>query len=292
MGRVLMVALAVCAVAAQDAGQRPTFRAGVRTVAIYATVSDREGRLVPDLGRDAFEVLDDGRPAELTVFSNESQPITMAVMLDMSGSMLGKFLRVRASTLSLVNGLQAGDRARIGTFGDEVAVSPLLTGDKEVLSRVLHQELWPGGGTPLWAGLDAAMTSLAGEGGRRVVLVLTDGMDTTSSTFFPRSRSPGALQKSAIDEGFMVYAIGMEGSGLESGIVDMAEQTGGGHFELKSNASLTETFARVVEELRHQYLLGFVPASLDGKTHRLQVRLKPSGLQVRARKNYRAEPER
>lgn len=115
------------------AARQATFRAGVRTVAVYATVSDREGRLVPDLDQTAFEIRDNGQPVPITVFSNQRQAITMAVMLDMSGSMQSKFLLIRQSTLNLIAALAPGDTARIGTFGDEVALSPLLTGDKQTL---------------------------------------------------------------------------------------------------------------------------------------------------------------
>lgn len=272
------------------AQQRPTFRAAVRTVAVYATVNDREGRLVPDLDKNAFQILDNGRPAGITVFSNEVQSITVAVMLDMSNSMRGKFVRVRESTLSLVAALAPGDRTRIGTFGTEVAISPLLTGDKDVLTRILQEELWPGGGTPLWKAIDVAMTSLARESGRRVVLMLTDGVDVAVDQ--PLRGSPSELTRRAIDESFMVYAIGMEGTGLERDMVDLSEQSGGGHFQLKADADLSETFARVVDELRHQYVLGFVPAVLDGKVHTLEVRTTNPGLTARARKSYRAVPDR
>ncbi len=72
----------------------------------------------------------------------------------------------------------------------------------------------------------------------------------------------------------------------------MVEETGGGHFEIKSDDDLGNTFARVAEELRHQYLLGFSPASLDGKTHRLEVQVTQPGCKVRARKSYVAQREK
>jgi Ca-activated chloride channel family protein len=304
--------------------QHPTFRTGVRTVAIYATVSDAEGRLVPDLDRGAFRIIDDGRPAEITVFSNEAQPITVAILLDMSNSMIARVIRVRDSTDRLVDAMIAGDRARIGTFGSEVALSPLLTGDKGTLKRVLREELWPGGPTPLWRALLAGMTSLEAEAGRRVVLVLTDGNDADISSSPPTAKD---VKRRAVSGEFMVYAIGMERptggaggpattSGVQTGMVpksgaggatslgwmfpgglsremvDVVEETGGGHFELQSGADLGDTFVRVAEELRHQYLLGFSPASLDGKTHKLEVQVTRAGCKARARKSYVAEEER
>ena len=90
-------------------------------------------------------------------------------MLDMSNSMFEQFGQVREAALHFVNLLGPADRARIGSFGDEVALSPHLTGDTRVLARVLEEELWPGGPTPLWSALHAAMGSLASEPGRKVI---------------------------------------------------------------------------------------------------------------------------
>jgi len=282
-------AVALLLAGAVPAARQATFRTGVQTVAVYATVSDRDGRLVPDLDRAAFEIRDNRRPVPITVFSNEIQAITVAVMLDMSRSMQGKFLQIRKSSISFVAALGPGDRARIGTFGEEVAVSPLLTGDRRILTRVIEEEVWPGGGTPLWKAIDVAMTSLANEHGRRVVLVLTDGNDSGFGGAL--GGSPSALKRRATDEAFMVYAIGMEGTGLDGEIIGLAEQSGGGHFQLTADADLQGTFARVIDELRHQYLLGFAPDTLDGKVHRLDVRTTTRGLTVRTRKNYRAGPD-
>src|SRR5438067_13710596 len=81
------------------AGQQPVFRAGAQTVSVYATVRDRDGHLVPGLTKSAFQILDDGRPAAITTFSNDVLPATLALMLDMSTSMIGEHLRVRDAAL-------------------------------------------------------------------------------------------------------------------------------------------------------------------------------------------------
>ena len=265
--------------------QEGRFRTSVDTVSIYATVSDADGRLEPNLVKDDFTVLDDGQPREITLFSSDTQPITVVIMLDMSGSMFPRFLRLRTSTLSFVDALLPHDRAQIGSFGDEIAISPHLTGDKGVLRQVIGNELWPNGGTPIWNALDAAMTALASESGRRVVLTITDGRNMCS---FPRCLKPEAIERRAVSEGFMLYAIGMDGTGLDGEIMLMAEETGGGHFALPEGADLTATFARVAEELRRQYLIGFSPAVHDGKLHRVEVRVGRAGMKVKARRNYLA----
>lgn len=261
------------------------FRSTADTVGVYATVSDAQGRLVPDLTRDDFLVYDDGRAVDISLFSNDPQPITVAIMLDMSGSMLNRFLKVRESTLWFINALRPEDRATIGSFGEEVAVSPLLTGDKRVLARVLNEELWPLGSTPLWNAADAAMSALDGQPGRRVVLLLTDGAD---SCRLPRCRRFGDIQRRAVREGFMFYAIAMDARGLGAQMVDLTRQTGGGQFSLDPGDDLTDTFARVAEELRHQYLIGFSPRVLDDREHRLDVRVARRGMEARARTSYHA----
>jgi Ca-activated chloride channel homolog len=283
--RLLVVAAIALGCVSGGAAQEGRFRASVDTVSIYATVSDGDGRLVPDLVKEDFTVLDNGASREITLFSSEIQPITVVIMLDMSGSMFSRFIRLRSSTLSFVDALLPQDRAQIGSFGEEIAISPHLTGDKQILRRVLRNELWPMGGTPIWNALDAAMTALASESGRRVVLTITDGQNLCN---LPHCLKPGDVERRAVREGFTLYAIGMDGTGLDGEIMEMAEETGGGHFALPVGADLTATFARVADELRRQYVLGFTPADLDGKLHSIEVRVNRPGMKVKSRRNYLA----
>ena len=282
-----MKPLAAAAIAALLLGaqQEGRFKTTVDTVSVYATVNEADGRLVTNLSKEDFTILDNGTPREISLFSNDTQPITVVVMLDTSGSMFSRFIRVRTSTLSFVDALSPQDRAQIGTFGEEIAISPHLTGDKEILRRVLRSELWPMGGTPIWNALDAAMSALTSESGRRVVLALTDGQNMCD---LPRCLKAGDVARRAVREGFMLYAIGMDGTGLDGEIMDIATETGGGHFALPQGADLTATFAKVADELRHQYLIGFAPATLDGKLHKVEVRVTRPGMRVKARRNYLA----
>jgi VWFA-related protein len=272
------IALAVVALSlavAGPVGQDPRFGTTVHTVAVYPLVSGPDGRLVTDLERDDFIVIDNGQPAEIPVFSSDTQPMTAALMLDMSASMEDGLTRVRNAALGLVHALAPADRLRIGTFGAETTLSPWLTGDQAILSRVLREELWPGGTTPLWNALDAGMRSLDQETGRRTVVVVTDGVDTSTST-------QDAVASRAIAGLFMLYAIGLEGKGLSPRLIGLIAQTGGGHFDLRRQDDLAAAFARLNSELRHQYLVGFTPVVLDGQRHTLEVRVRRPGLTVRA----------
>lgn len=258
---------------------------------VYATVRDATGRLVPDLTQDDFELLDNGTPARITTFSNDIQPITVALLLDMSGSMVSRLIRVRDSTLRFIDALRPADRVRIWTFGDEIGISPLLTADKETLTRIVREELWPGGGTPLWNAVYAGMESLAAESGRRVILVLTDGLDSES---LPGWKGDfGDVRTRATREGFMLYMIGMDTVDThdepQRSVNALIAETGGTRFDVKEEEDLHATFARVADELRRQYLIGFSPDARDGREHRLDIRAKRPGLQAHGRKSYVAE---
>jgi Ca-activated chloride channel family protein len=266
---------------------RALFKSAARTVHVYATVQGKDGRLVTNLTRDDFEVLDNNRPRPITVFDNTPQDITVAVMFDMSGSMARQHSRIRAAAQALVDALWAKDRARIGSFGEEVAISPLLSSDKPTLRRIVNEELWPGGATPLWHATELAMRSLDPEPGRRVVLLFTDGED--SGILGPGGRK--RVGDHAERGGFMLYAVGLEENGLHDDMRDLAEDSGGGQFLVRQEDDLGKTFAQVVEELHHQYVVGFSPEALDGKSHKLTIRSRQPGMQVRARRSYLASPE-
>jgi len=277
--RLLAAALALGLLAQQD---RPTFKSTSRTVHVYATVQGKDGRLVPNLTRDDFQIFEDGKPRPISVFDNTPQKITVAVMFDMSNSMARELARIRDAAGAFVRALWPDDRARLGSFGLEVAISPLLTSDKPTLLRIIDEELWPGGPTPLWYATDLAMTSLDNEPGRRVILLFTDGED--SGFFVPGNRAE--MRRHAERGGFMIYAIGLPGHGLSEDLQTLADDTGGGRFLVGQGDNLGATFAQVVEELHQQYLLGFSTDLVDGKSHSVRVKTTREGTKVRARQSY------
>src|SRR5262249_5530333 len=123
------VALVVAAVVSLSAQQPPVFRSGVQTVSVFATVTDQTGRLIPDLGKDDFEILDNNKPQTVTLFGNELQFIKVVVMLDESGSMVNNIERVKDGAEQFLLRLLPDDLARIGSFEDKMIVSPDFTGD-------------------------------------------------------------------------------------------------------------------------------------------------------------------
>lgn len=302
--------------------QEPVFRAATRTVPVYATVTDAEGRLVPDLGRDDFEILDNGKPQAISIFANEIQPIMVVMMLDRSGSMVDNFRRVQEAAEQFVRRLLPADKARIGSFSYRIQVDPrTFTSDRDELLRILYKELQEPGPTPLWNAISVGMTALTRQEGRRVVLVFTDGADRPGVDR-ATNISLGDLMKRAREEDVMVYGVGLAGrvpmGGMgrpgggwgrygpppgggspagrtqkpDEGLSKLAAESGGGYFELESTDDLGATFARVADELHRQYAMGFSPEKLDGKTHKLEVRVKRPGMSARARKSYVATPPR
>lgn len=303
-----LMASAVIVASTASVPERPQtpFRSGSRTVAVYGTVTDRDGRLVPNLAREDFEVRDSGKPQPITVFSNDLQPITVVMMLDRSGSMRGNFGLVVAAAEAFVRRLEPADKARIGSFAEGVKIEPEnFTSDHEEMIRILRSGLQPPGPTPLWNALDDAITSLREQEGRRVVLVFSDGADAPMN-FRLNNHSIMDVMRRAQQENVMVYAVGLQstllqfpsrgrgglgGGGLISQRPDpalsrIAEDTGGGYFEMNRAENLESTFAGVADELHHQYALGFEPPKLDDHMHKVEVKVSKPGMKARARKEY------
>ena len=165
-------------VTAAPQAQPPSFTAATRTVAVYATVTDARGRLVPDLSRDDFAIDDNGKRQDLTVFSNDLQPITLIMLLDRSGSMKPNFDLEERAAEAFVTEMGPADKARVGSFSTRIQVDPMdFTSDREALLKILRNDLQGEGPTPLWNAVNTGIDKLLLEQGRRVVLVFTDGVD-------------------------------------------------------------------------------------------------------------------
>lgn len=277
-----------------SAAQQPTFKSGSRVVPSYVTVTDSTNRLVTDLTRDDFEILDNGRPQEITIFDNEVRPISAVVMLDTSISMTDRLNDLKNGAEQFLLRLLPHDRATVGAFNDKVEFASDFTGDRNSLVAAL-KHLDFGNETRLYDALYASLDQLRKVDGRKVILLFTDGAD-----FGSRQGSGGALER-ARNEEVMIYGIGLEteffnGQSMVRSKPDailnrFAGETGGGFFDLKKNADLGTAFTRIAQELRSQYLIGFSPAVLDGKIHKLDIRLKRPGLKSRSRRSYTASAE-
>ena len=147
---------------------------------LYVTVTDAQGRLVPDLVKEDFQVLDNTKPQEITLFDNAVRPITAVVMLDTSGSMTMNLDLMKQAAEQFVIRLLPDDQAKVGAFNDKIEfASTAFTSDRDELAASI-KELDFGNATRLWDAVDQSLDELKDTEGRRVVVVFTDGDDTGS----------------------------------------------------------------------------------------------------------------
>jgi Ca-activated chloride channel family protein len=286
---VFAVTMSAALVAQQPPG--PTFKAGTQVVSLFVTVADAQKRLVPDLGKDDFEIFDNEKPQQVTYFDNSIHPITVVVMLDTSGSMTLTIDLLKRAAEQFVIRLLPDDKAKVGAFNDKVQISSRFTNNRDQLISSVR-DLDYGNGTRLWDAVALSLDELKGVEGRKVILLFTDGDDTASKVglgnMIDRSRA----------EEVMVYAIGLESQFMnqrtkpDGGLRKIADETGGGYFELKKTSDLAPTFTKVASELHSQYVIGFAPTLLDSRVHKLMVKMKPTGLTARARKSYVATADK
>jgi Ca-activated chloride channel family protein len=295
--RALPTLAALAILPAALAAQQPTFKAGTQVVPLYVTVVDTAKRLVPDLAQEDFEVLDNGKPVTLSLFNNEPEAFSVVVMLDTSASMTASLDLLKDAAEQFVIRLLPEDRGMVGAFSDKIQFPiATFTSDRDEMAGAL-KDLGFGNPTRLYDAIEASIQQLRDVQGRRVVLVFTDGDDTAS-----RRDMGDALLKARQTE-TMIYAIGLESeiaiapgrmqrTRPDRGLRKLAEETGGGYFELKKTAELAPTFTRVAAELHSLYTLGFTPTAFDNKEHKLEVKMKTTGQSARARKSYIASADR
>jgi len=282
----VLVEASICA-----SSQQPTFKAGTRLVSVFATVVDAQRRLVPSLTEQDFEIFDNDKPQPLVFFKSEVQPITVIVMLDTSFSMTRSIPLLRSAAEQFLIRLLPEDKGRVGAFNDKIEMSSHFTNNRDELVTDV-KDLDYGNGTRLWDAVSASIDELERVEGRRVVLVFTDGDDTQSKIRL------GTVTDHARADDVMIYAIGLASnyfdgqrmvkSKPDGGLKKIADETGGGYFELDKATDLAPTFTRVAQELHSQYVLGFTPTELDGRVHKLTVRIKQAGMMARARRSYLA----
>jgi Ca-activated chloride channel homolog len=303
-----VMAASVLSVLAAGGAQQPTFRGTGEAVRVFATVTDGDGRLVSSLTKDDFEIRDEGKPQPITLFDNSPQPIQLVVMLDVSGSMEGNLPLLRAASDQLFARLRDDDRARVGTFGHDITISPVFTRNRDELRRALPESIEPNAPTPLWRAADEGLNTFGSEGeARRVILVLSDGKDSGPTSFRQRYVSQVEVIDRARVDDVMIYGIGMRSRGNrpiqpgigpgglqaalaaelpDPGLARVAQETGGGYTEIRFGQDLAAAFARVADELHSQYLIGFAPPKRDGKVHEIEVRVTQRGLKARSRRSY------
>jgi len=286
-------------------GYRVDEEVSVTLQQLYVTVS-RDGQRVPDLGRDDFAVFDEGARQRLVTFSGGDVPFTALVLLDSSVSMRGGKLRSALSGAeTFFTGMRPLDEGKLLVFSDRILHATPFSTYPQVLTAGLSR-IEARGGTALNDHLYLAMKQLETRQGRRVVVMLTDGVDSHSVLRMADVLRSARRSQALIYWLRMPYLEGAAGTGDElPGIASpwrsseeyqrefqllrsTVEESGGRVQLLASMDEIGAAFAGILAELREQYVLGFYPERPhhDGRWRRLRVRLRPPGVEVRCREGY------
>ena len=290
-------------------------------VTIPVSVRDRQGRYAPDLRREDFRVYEDGVEQRIAYFAAVDQPFTVALVLDTSGSTEFSLGEMQRAAYAFVEQLKPADRVTVIAFDDRINVLCEPTSDRAALDRAIRRA-GGGGGTRLYDAVEFTLRKrLAQIPGRKAVVILTDGVDTTShasyngslrvaeesdAIVYPvsyggfRSGAPGVLGQPRIPlPGGGGIIIGGRGPNATGGptaadyargdayLGELASRTGGRVYRGNSVINISQAFAWVAEELRRQYSLGYYPkaAGREGR-RRLKVEVARPELVVQARDGY------
>ena len=282
------------------AQQQPVIRVNVNLVRIVATVKTQAGELVGALRKQDFQIFDNGAAQETAVFERETdQPLSVALMVDTSGS-TAKELKYEIDSASrflkaLLSEGNPGDTVALYNFNWEVVRNNYFTHNYASLTnslKTLHGEA----GTSLYDAIYLAARDLEDREGRKVMIIVTDGGDTTSAKTLKQ-----ALEATQLADGVIYPVVVMpitndagRNIGGENALKFMADGTGGRTFLPSIGPELDRAFMDIIDELRTQYVLGFYPKDVPltkDRFHKLEVRVNRQDLRVSARNGYYGEAE-
>lgn len=292
---LVAVALLAAGLPAQD--DTATFRADTRLVVLHASVLDKKDRLVTDLKQSSFKVYENGVEQQLKIFRREDVPVSLGIVIDNSGSMREKRQSVEAAALGLVKASNPQDEVFIVNFNDEAFLDVPFTSDirkmQEGLARIDSR-----GGTAMRDAISGAIDEMKAHAkqDKRVLLVITDGNDNTSSMTLERL----VEKANSADLPVAIYAIGLlneeekrEAKKAERALNALTKSSGGLAYYPKETSEVGALALKVAHEIRNQYILAYTPSNpaLDGTFRQIRVQVQGRGLQVRTRTGYYATPE-
>jgi len=251
LGRWLILPLALT-ITVEGRHQQAAFSATVEAVRVDVLVTDK-GQPMRGLGAADFEIFDNGVPQNVDLVSFEQIPLNVILALDMSDSVAGERLgHLRTAGHALLNGLKRGDQAALVTFRREVTLDADLTSDARTVRAALD-EAEPAGETALVDGAYSAMVVGESDAGRALLIVFSDGLDTSSWLL------PDSVLETAKRSDVVAYAVSV-GRVKAEFLRDLTSFTGGRLFEIEKTANLSAIFLSVLEEFRQRYLVS--PAAL------------------------------
>jgi Ca-activated chloride channel homolog len=296
---VLAAPIAWAQAAGNDGG---TLRVNVRLVNVFTTVTDSHGSPVSGLTKDDFKILEDGVPQTISIFDRESElPLSIALEIDTSESTRRDMKLETASAKRFVHSvLRSQDRLALFEVSEDIMQRTRYTADMRSIERGID-DLQKGAGTSLYDAIFLAADTLLDRQGRKVIVLITDGGDTTSHTDYSNALRH-AQEAEAIVYSIIIVPIPAEAgrnTGGEHALIQISKDTGGKYYYAESIAQLDQAFRQVSEELRTQYLLAYYPSRRlsDSAFRRITVEVtrkdpEVGPLQVRHRAGYFTAPAR
>ncbi len=278
-------------------GQTPTIHVESRLVNVALNVVDETGAPVGGLTRDDFEIAEDGEPQKIAIFDRESTtPLEIVLAIDASESVLGdERLEVQAAKKFVQSILRPQDSIDLMVFADDVTELVPFTNDARRIDAGLSR-IVRGDATALYDAIYLASQRLnetpVKEGQRRVVVLITDGENTTRhggyDTALEQAEQAGAMVYSLII--VPIEADAGRNTGGEHALIQMARDTGGKYYYVEDKRDLAPAFAHVSEDLRTQYTLGYYAPQNGGDVkglRRIEIRMKDPALRARYKLRYR-----
>src|SRR5437762_126489 len=280
-----------------QADETATFRADTRLVVLHATVVDKSGKYVTNLPQKSFRVFENGVEQPIKKFLREDVPVSMGLIVDNSGSMRTKRLRVEASALALVKASNPEDEVFVVNFNDEAFLDQPFTADIKELERGLSK-IDSRGGTAMRDAIRMSIDYLKenAKKDKKVLVVVTDGDDNNSSGTLEN------LVKAAQQSKVLIYTVGLlaeeekrEAKRATRALNAIAEATGGKSYYPKELKDVDGVSRQVAHDIRSQYIIEYNPRnpSLDGSFRQIKVVANgPNHPVVRTRSGYYASPEK
>ncbi|HYL93831.1 MAG TPA: VWA domain-containing protein [Alphaproteobacteria bacterium] len=283
----------------QSQEQQRTFRVNVRLVNVFTTVTDSHGAPIANLTKDDFRILEDGVPQTISVFDKESElPLSVALVVDTSGSTRRDIVLDTSSAKKFVHSIvRPVDRLALFQLSENVDQLTRFTSDLKAIDHGIDR-LIGGSGTSLYDAIYLSADTLLDRQGRKVIVLITDGGDTTSTTTY-NAALRRAQEAEAIVYSIIVVPVAADAGrnlGGEHALIQISRDTGGKYYYAESVAQLDDAFRQVSEELRTQYLIAFYPnrrVAAPFRRIKVEVGKKDSNgtdFQVRHRAGYYTAP--
>jgi Ca-activated chloride channel homolog len=301
VGRLSVAALILLGLPPLAPAQDPVFRSDVSLVRLLVTVRDATGGLVTNANRDDFTVFDNGVKQTISVFERQTeQPLSVSLLIDTSGSTGIELRHEVDSLLHFVTALfregNPNDTAALYSFDSEVTLRSSFT---RRIARLEHelQGLNSEAGTSMYDALWLAARQLEGREGRHIIVIVTDGDDTTSAKDFHAALEAAQLAEASVYPVVIIPITNPAGRNIggEHALTTMAQRTGGRIFLPGTGADLENAFVDLVHELRAQYLLGYYPKNVPpsaNRFHTTSVKLSRPGLRAITRSGYYGNTDR